>query len=103
MKTFADIKRRLAVGAVLECVENTYRPQVNGQRRRVEVKQTNAIAFQVAQPDGSFLPEIPRRDLFWLDYPKGASLIEVIDGQTFRFAIQRSGHSVTLRFVGEAR
>ena len=103
MKTFSDVKRRLRVGAVLECVENTYQPKLNGTRRKVEVVQTNAVAFQRAQDDGSFLPEIPRRDLFWLYYPKTAKHVSVIDADTFRMDLDTGrGDRLTLRFVEEA-
>jgi hypothetical protein len=104
LKTFADIKRRMVKGAILECVRNTYRPELDGTLRRVEIAQTNAVAFQQPQADGTFLPEIPRRDLSWLYYPSNAKLVEIVDDDTFRVPIgvsDRAVHSVTLRFRGE--
>lgn len=35
MKTLADIKRRMRVGTRLLCIENTYRPKLNGSKRTV--------------------------------------------------------------------
>jgi hypothetical protein len=98
MRTFADVKRRMVKGAILECVENTYRPELNGTLRRVELAQTNGVAFQRPQADGSFLPEIPRREFFWLYYPASAKDVEIVDADTFRFPIINGKHSLTLRF-----
>lgn len=105
MKTFADVKRRLKPGVVLECVENTYQPHLNGQRRRVERVQANAVAFQRAGLDGSFQiePQIPRREWFWLYYPPSAKFVSIVDANTFRVALGNvgNGHTVMLRFVVE--
>jgi len=94
MKSFADIKRRFALGVVLECVENTYRPEINGTLRRIEKVQTNAIACTAA-------PGVTaaRGALFWTPFPK-ASGVKIIDADTFQFDLGlAAGHHVTLRFV----
>jgi hypothetical protein len=93
MKTFADVKRRFAPGVVLECVSNTYRPVINGTRRKIEKVQTNALACTL---DG-------QKGLFWTYLP-GAKHVEIIDDDTFKMALiwgtkVDPEHTVTLRFV----
>ena len=49
LRSFADFKRRLAVGVVLHC-EHHKRPAISGPRRIVKV-QSNAIAYEWESPD----------------------------------------------------
>ncbi len=92
MKTLADLKRRLVVGQHLLCVENTYRPDLNGTRRIIIRVLTNQIVWTL--PD-SAKPE----EQNWTRWPK-ASAFTFLDADTFRFTLDaRTGDSVTLRFV----
>lgn len=47
MKTFADIKRRIVVGARLLTVENTYVKALTGTTRTVTKVQTNGFWYRV--------------------------------------------------------
>lgn len=49
MKTFADFKRRLKVGLVLQC-EHHERPEISGRREIVKV-QSNAISYLFDHPE----------------------------------------------------
>ncbi len=46
MKTLAELKRRIQPGVKLLCVENTYRPELNGKTRVVCRVQTNAFTWK---------------------------------------------------------
>ena len=89
MKTLADIKRRIAVGTRLKCVENTLRPVLNGTTR--EVKRVLTVAFTWSQEGEANL-----RDS-WTHYPK-ASGVKVVDANTFKFTLGGE-HWVTLQFI----
>lgn len=89
MKTLADIKRRIAVGTRLRCVENTLRPTLNGTDR--EVVRVLTIAFTWKQDND------PNPRPSWTHYPK-ASGVKVIDANTFALSLGGE-HWVTLQFI----
>ena len=94
MKTFSDVKRRLAPGVRLLCVENTKRPEVNGSTRIVQTILTNAFTWRP--------PDDPAP--FWTYFPP-ARRVQILDRHTFRMPItgpyreDDSFHTITLRFV----
>lgn len=95
MKTMTDIKRRIRPGVVLTLVENTKRPELNGQQRRVTDTQGNAFNWR---PLGA--PETEKRS--WTYYPP-AKTVKVIDADTFAMALTDAwGHltaeTITFRF-----
>lgn len=92
MKTLAAIKRRMLPGARLLCVENTYRPALNGSLRTVVKSGPGAWKFTV---DGDDKVSVG----FW---PK-ASEVKIIDADTFSlgFEMASKAQRVTLRFVAE--
>lgn len=96
MKSFADIKRRIRTGIVLTCVENTKRPELNGQARRVTHTQGNAFTWRLVGA-----PETENRS--WTFYPP-AKMVKILDADTFTMALTDAwGHvtpeTVTFRFV----
>jgi hypothetical protein len=98
MKTLTDIKRRIQFGIVLTLVENTKRPELNGQARRVTHTQGNAFTWRLVGA-----PETEARS--WTYYAP-AKTVRIIDADTFSMALTDAwGHvttdSVTLRFTGE--
>jgi hypothetical protein len=94
MKSFADVKRRLQIGTVLECVENTYRPELNGTRRIVTKVQGNAIRWRNTD-------EAPDARPSWTPFPP-ASNTAIVDADTFQLSLKRDGHYVRLRFIDAA-
>lgn len=94
MKTFADVRRRIAPGARLVCVENTNRPELKDGLRIVQRVQTNAFTWKG--------PADTRES--WTYFPK-AKAVTIVDGDTFRMPITDAysrpigEHTVTLRFV----
>lgn len=92
MKTFTDLKRRLVVGQRLLCVENTYRPELNGSIRTI----IRVLATQIVWTwEGSKKPNEPN----WTRWP-GAKQFTFIDADTFSFALEtKNNDRVTLRFV----
>lgn len=92
MKTLAAIKLRMLPGARLLCIENTYRPALNGGHRTVVKSGPCAWKFTV---DGEGKVSVG----FW---PK-ASDVTIIDADTFGLGFEMGGkaHHVTLRFVGD--
>lgn len=90
----AEIKRHIQVGSKVLCVENTYRPELNGRERTIVKTQTNAFVWS----DG-----VESRS--WTRYPK-ASGVRSVDATTFDLNLEiRSGdepftHYVRLRLLG---
>ncbi len=96
MKTMADIKRRIRKGVVICCIENTKRPELNGQSRRVSHTQGNAFTWRLLGA-----PETESRS--WTYYPP-AKTVKIIDADTFSMALTDAwGHAteerLTFRFT----
>lgn len=93
----AGLKRRIAVGTRLLCVENSKRPELNGRKRTVVKVQGNGFYWTEDGGDAS--------KRFWTEYPK-ASLVAWEDADTFRLSLDETGALyVRMRFLraGEAR
>lgn len=91
MKTFAQLKRDLKVGTIVKTVLNNCKPEMTGEIRKIQVVQSNAIAFE--RKEDSSRPS-------WLWWPK-ASEIEY-DGDTFKvYAAPASwnNNTRTLEFI----
>lgn len=87
MKTIKDAKTRLVVGARLLCVENTYRPKLNGTFRTV-----TKVGASVWKWKGDDDPDPRESHSVW---PAG---IKIVDADTIRIPMG-DDHFVTLRFV----
>jgi hypothetical protein len=90
--TLAELKRRLTVGKEFTCVENTYRPELNGQKRVVVKAQTVSIKWTWDGDDdgrGS-----------WTEFPKARDIVSSTD-DTITWRMFPSDpwrdHTVTLR------
>lgn len=88
MKTIKDVKARMTPGTRLVCVENTYRPELNGTERVVQKSGPSVVSFLVDGEPG-----------FRMEWGPG---IVILDPDTFSMPLKRADHKVTLRFVGEA-
>jgi hypothetical protein len=93
MASFAAAKRRIQPGTRLLCVENTYRPELDGTDRTVVKVQTNGFYWTMAPT--TQVPNSDRRN--WTRYPKAAD-VEIVDADTWRMRLARGGH-VELRFL----
>ena len=51
MKSFSQLKKDIKVGTMIETILNNYKPERNGQIRKVAKVQTNAIAFEIPQEE----------------------------------------------------
>lgn len=49
MKTFSQLKRDITVGTTIKTIFNLYRPDKNGQIRKINKVQTNAIGFEIPE------------------------------------------------------
>lgn len=65
--SLAALKRRIKVGTVLRCIENTYRPELNDKRRVVTKTAGNSFCWQTVGK------EAEERNS-WTYYPKAAGL-----------------------------
>lgn len=75
--TLAEMKRRLVVGTRFTCIENTYRPELNGQLRVVTKRGATYIRWRPAEIESA-------RDS-WTDFPKAAHITASTDDRvTFR-------------------
>lgn len=97
MKSLADIKRRIVPGAILECLSNTYRPELSGRRRIAEKVQGNGFFWKHA--------DALNESRSWTQYP-AAKAIRIINDDTFDLMLDRQGSDgpdyVRLRFVSAA-
>lgn len=50
-KSFAQLKRDLQVGVLVKTIHNYCKPEKDGEVRKIAKMQTNAIAFETANPD----------------------------------------------------
>ena len=92
MKSVSDMKRRLAIGQRLLCVENTYRPELNGTIRTIIRVLGNQIVW--TWNGGQRPGQCPN----WTRWPH-AKMFTFVDADTFSFALDEK-HTVTLRFIG---
>lgn len=91
MKTLADFKRRVRVGCKLLCVENTYRPVLNGTVRTVTRCQTVGFKWRNAGADKDSHSAYPR-----------ATEFTVVDADTVRYKLwPNMEYTVCLRFIEE--
>jgi hypothetical protein len=99
MKTLIDIKRRIRPGARIECVENTYRPALNGTIRIVVHKQGNAWTWRFADNP---LGAVSERQ--WSHFPPAKGIV-YLNADTVRLPLANpygkvhDGHTLTLRFL----
>lgn len=91
--TLASIKRRIKFGTKILCVENTYRPELNGTVRTVVKAQGNGFFSTL----GDSSPGTSKR--FWTEYSK-AKYTEIVDADTFKMSFGLlEAQSVCLRIV----
>lgn len=94
MKTLADIKKRLTVGRQMLCVQNTYRPDLNGTTRTITRVLTNQIVW--VNTTGDTRPS-------WTRWPS-AKNFTFHDADTFSFKLfPDRADVVTLRFLGDGQ
>ena len=97
MKTFAQLKRDMSEGTLVETVLNNCRPEKTGQIRKIVKAQSNAIAFEIPENE-------QRADFFgrtqtmsWLWWDK-ASCYDY-DGDTVKvYHIEKDG-TCSLDFI----
>lgn len=90
MKTIKEIKARMQPGVRLVCIENTYRPELNGTERVVERARSADVIYRANGPNGQ---------RFYSHWESG---ITIIDADTFQMPLRRGGDAighVRLRFL----
>jgi hypothetical protein len=89
MNSLQRLQETLRDGLVLEVVENTYRPELNGTRRTIEKTRKTTFRFRTHGDNIISTNTLPKRtsDVTWLD------------DDTVRYKIREDGHTVTLRIV----
>lgn len=95
--TLAEFKRRLAVGATFTCTENTFKPELKGQRRVVTKVQSTSFAWQIVGVTGAFLSDGVRAT-FWTDLPKAKDVMHPEHADSVTFKIRGGDHLLTLKF-----
>lgn len=73
MKTFAQLKRDLVKGTTIKTIYNHFKPERNGEIRKIGKVQKNAIAFEIPQEQQvkSIWGEI--QTLSWLWWTKASN------------------------------
>lgn len=91
-----ELQNRIKVGVVLLCVENTYRPELNGTRRIITKTQKASYRCNQLNSDG-----LPDGKTFWGDLPTRAGDIVSSNGDTVTWRMNgaATGHLLTMRFL----
>lgn len=90
MKTFAQLKRDIKEGTIIKTILNTYKPEKNGQIRKITAVQTNAIGFEIPEEQQTI------NKISWLWWGK-ASQYEY-EGDTFKVYDEYKGNRI-LAFI----
>jgi len=87
MATIDRVRAILAADTVVRTVENTYRPVLNGTRRRIEKCGATVFTYEVL--DGKQVGERGRSE-----FPKARDVVEVTD-ERVTWRLGRDDHTVT--------
>ena len=97
MKTFAQLKRDIKEGTTIKTILNTYKPEKNGQIRKITAVQTNAIGFEIPEEQQTINPITKQiNTISWLWWGK-ASQYEY-EGDTFKVYDEYKGNRI-LSFI----
>ena len=96
MRTLDQVRALFEDGAVVECVENTYRPELNGTRRRID-KLGKSYA-DCTPLDG---PDAGKSCGFRMALPTRARDVLAVSADAVTFRLGRDDHTVTLRREAE--
>ena len=89
MTTLASWKRGTKAGDVLLCVENTYRPEINGTRRYLNQVGPSVVVCTLEDQESRN---------YRMEWPKASDVLSVTDEEiTYKIGI--GDHTVTLRRV----
>jgi hypothetical protein len=94
MRTLEEVRELFPLGAVVECVENTYRPVLNGSTRRVTGVRKSSLDVELlsghdAGKPGGFVMALPAR----------AGDVLSLSDDTVTFRIGRGEHTCTFRVI----
>ncbi len=92
MRTLEQVRALFPIGAEVECVENTYRPELNGTRRRITRVQKQRLGVEVLTGPGVGRP-------FDVVLPARARDVLELTGEQVRFRLGRGEHTVTYRVL----
>lgn len=93
MRTLEEVRELFPIGAVIECVENTYRPVLNGSRRRVTGVRKSSLDVEVLSGHGAGKPG------FVMALPARAGEVLSLCYDTVTFRIGRGEHTCTFRVI----
>lgn len=101
--TLKEFKSLIVEGARFSCVENTYRPQLNGQNRKIEKAQSNGWFWRAVDDVND------AGGRYWTDMPKAADIVESREvytsgepcGLNVTLRAPIPGHTITLEFAYE--
>jgi hypothetical protein len=93
MRTLEEVRALFPHGAVLECVENTYRPELNGSTRRVSRLHHTKLGVEVLTGPGT------GKSGFDMALPARAGDVLELGPDRVKFRIRRGEHTVTLRVL----
>lgn len=93
MRTLEEVRQLFPIGAVIECVENTYRPELNGSRRRVSAVRKSSLDVEVLSGHDAGKPG------FVMALPARAGDVLSRSANTVTFRIGRGEHTCTFRVI----
>jgi hypothetical protein len=96
MTTLEKVRAMFPLDAHVECVENTYRPELNGTRRRVTRVQKQRLGVEVLTGPGAGKP-------FDLVLPSRAGDVLALTSEQVTFRLGREEHTVTYRVLRQER
>ena len=94
MTTLDQVRALFTEGALIECVENTYRPEISGTRRRITRVGRSFCVCDLLENDKV------TEEGFWKTYPKLARDVLHVDEQSVKYRLGRGEHTVELKVIG---
>jgi hypothetical protein len=85
------VRGMFPLGATIECVENTYRPELNGSTRRVTRAGRSKLRVEILTGPGA------GNAGFEMALPANASDVLELTDDTVKFRLGRGGHTATFR------
>jgi hypothetical protein len=93
MRTLEEVRELFPLGAVIECVENTCRPVLNGSTRRVTGVRKSSLDAEVLNGHHAGKPG------FVMALPARAGDVLSLSNDTVTFRIGRGEHTATFRVI----
>lgn len=92
MRTLEQVRALFPVGAEVECVENTYRPELNGTRRRITRAQRQRLGVEILTGPCVGEPSV-------MVLPSRVGDVLELGADCVKYRLGRGSHTVSYRVI----